>query len=396
LEAFCLYYKYPMPGSESSSRTLTYPESFRDKKLSVKVSLLDENSTMEKKLNTIIEEYNQLKRDLSDPKFVRDPKKIKQGSQRFNQIEPTIKKIEQIQKIEKSIMQINTTLVDEKDQEIITLAHQELKEQENEKKKLESEIEQSLKTQNPYDSKNIIMEIRAGTGGDEAALFAAKLFRMYSRFAELQSWKIKIISSNKTSIGGFKEIIFEISGANVYGSLKYESGTHRVQRIPETEKSGRLHTSAVTVAVLPEAEDIDLKIDPSDITIDVFKAGGHGGQSVNTTDSAVRITHIPTGLIVNCQDERSQQQNKIKAMQVLRSRLLALKEEKRQKELREKRKIQIGTGDRSEKIRTYNFPQDRITDHRIKKNWHNIEKIMDGNLDEMLKELKKSEKANGK
>lgn len=236
-------------------------------------------------------------------------------------------------------------------------------------------------------NRDAIMEIRAGTGGDEAALFAAELFRMYSRYAERQGWKTVLASSNRTDIGGFKEIIFSIEGSGAYRALKYESGVHRVQRIPETEKSGRVHTSTATVAVLPEAQEVDVTIDPKDLKIDTMTASGHGGQSVNTTYSAVRITHLPTNIVISCQDERSQQQNKLRAMQILRSRLFAAEQERLAKERGDTRRLQIGTGERSEKIRTYNFPQDRITDHRIKKNFHNLPQIMDGEIDGIIKEL---------
>ena len=249
------------------------------------------------------------------------------------------------------------------------------------------ELKILLLPKDPNDEKNVIMEIRGGTGGDEAALFAADLMRMYSMYAESKNWKIDILSSNPTDIGGYKEVSFSIEGQGAYSRLKFESGVHRVQRVPETESSGRIHTSAVTVAVLPEVEEVEVEINQNDLRIDVFRAGGPGGQCVNTTDSAVRITHIPTGIVVSCQDEKSQHKNKDKAMKILRSRIYDVMEEQRHKEIADERKSQVGSGDRSERIRTYNFPQSRVTDHRINLTLYKLEQILDGNLDEIIDAL---------
>jgi len=335
--------------------------------------------------------YETLKTELGDPAIISDAQKLKEVSQEFNQLEPIISKIKELEKCEKQLKEAKSTIAQESDTDLITIAEEELVSLGELKQNLEKDIAQELKPKDPLDKKNIIMEIRAGTGGNEAALFAANLFRMYSRYAEKQNWKTKILSSSRTEIGGFKEIILEITGTKVYSNLKYESGGHRVQRVPDTEKSGRVHTSAATVAVLPEAEDIDIEIKAEDLRIDVFRSGGHGGQSVNTTDSAVRITHLPTNTVVTCQDEKSQQQNKAKAMQILRSRILAAEQERLDKERGEIRKNQVGSGDRSQKVRTYNFPQDRVTDHRIKKNFNQIEKIMDGDIQPIIDSLKEAE-----
>ena len=336
----------------------------------------------------IKEQYFKLEKELQDPEVALDREKYQKISQEFAEVKEIYNKIERLEKINNAIKEAKESL---KNKELKKIAEEELKRLKEEEEKLSNEIKQLLKPKDPNDKKDIIMEIRAGAGGDEAALFAAELFRSYSRYAERNNWQVKLLSSNRIGIGGFKEVIFEIKGYNVYGDLKYESGVHRVQRVPETEKSGRVHTSTVTVAVLPEAEEIDLKIDPKDLRIDTFCAGGHGGQSVNTTYSAVRITHIPTNIVVSCQDERSQLQNKERAMQILRSRLLAHEEEKRIQELGAQRKSQVGTGMRHEKIRTYNFPQDRVTDHRIKTNFHNLPAIMDGELEDIITSLKEAE-----
>jgi peptide chain release factor 1 len=279
---------------------------------------------------------------------------------------------------------------DEKDQDMRELAREELRELEDRIRNAEDRLKFLLIPKDPLDEKNIIMEIRAGTGGEEAALFAADLYRMYSRFAETRGWKFEIMNSNETELGGFKEIVFSVSGGNVYENLRYESGVHRVQRVPATEASGRIHTSAVTVAVLPEADETEIDIKPEDLRIDVMRAGGPGGQCVNTTDSAVRITHLPSGITVHCQDEKSQIKNKAKAMRILRARIYEMEEARAHSERAEARKNQVGSGDRSERIRTYNFPQNRLTDHRINLTLYKLDLMMQGDVAELFDALKLS------
>jgi peptide chain release factor 1 len=342
---------------------------------------------MFKKLEELEKKYEELNKNLSDPKIIANQSKFQECAKMHSDISKTVLKYKEYKGIIKEIEENSKLFLKEKDVEFKNLINEELEKLKEKKLNLEIELKELIFPKDPYDKKNCIVEVRAGAGGDEAALFAGDLFRMYSRFAENNGWKTEVMSSSPTGIGGFKEIIFDIIGKEVYGKLKHESGVHRVQRVPVTESSGRIHTSTVTVAILPEVEEVEMEISPNDLKIDRFRSTGPGGQSVNTTDSAIRITHVPTGLVVTCQDEKSQHKNKAKALKILRARLLDMAEREKHDELAKKRKSQVGTGDRSERIRTYNFPQNRITDHRIGLNLHNLEEVLEGNLNDLVANL---------
>lgn len=337
-------------------------------------------------------ELEKLREELSDPKAIADLPRFQKLSRRHHFLENTLFKIHRLEDIEKNLAE-NKKILSGGDVDLISLAEEESRQLSIEKEDLREEIQTFIHGTDKNADRDVIMEIRAGAGGDEASLFAAELFGMYSKFAERSGFKIELLNSSRNEIGGFKEVSFEISGDEAWKKFKFEGGVHRVQRIPETEKSGRIHTSTITIAVMPVAEEKDeIEINSSEIRIDVFRSSGPGGQSVNTTDSAVRITHLPTGVVVSCQDEKSQLKNKEKAMKILKSRLLAAKEEEERKKESDIRKRMIGTGDRSEKIRTYNFPQDRVTDHRIKKSWHGIDRIMEGEINDIINSLNSAER----
>ena len=348
---------------------------------------------MLEKLAHVEERYEELNTVLSDPDIASDYVRANEYAQERAELEEVVNTYRRYRQVQEELSDTRSLLQENLGSEMSELALEEIASLEDEAEDLEQELRAFLLPKDPNDEKNVIVEIRAGTGGEEAALFAGDLYRMYSRYAENKGWKTQILSSSSTGIGGFKEVIFLVEGKGAYSHLQYESGVHRVQRVPLTESSGRIHTSAATVAILPEMDEVEVTIAPEDLRIDVYRSAGHGGQGVNTTDSAVRITHLPTGLVVTCQDERSQLQNKLRAMGILRARLYDMKQSKQMAQVEQARRSQVRSGDRSEKIRTYNFPQNRVTDHRIGLTSHRLEGILDGELDEFVYELASADQA---
>jgi peptide chain release factor 1 len=342
---------------------------------------------MFERLEEVEHRYETLSHLLSQPEVIHNQTELQKVAKEYAELGRVVDLYRKLKKLEEEIRENRILMESEEDEELKRLAKEEVARLLEEKGRVERDLRIALLPKDPNDEKNILLEIRAGTGGEEAGLFAADLFRMYAKYAEKQNWKVEILSRHYTGVGGFKEIIALIEGKGVYSRLKYESGVHRVQRVPITESQGRIHTSTVTVAILPEAEEVEVEIDPNDLRIDIFRSSGPGGQSVNTTDSAVRITHLPTGIVVSCQDEKSQHKNKAKALKILRARLLEKARQEKEKEISEKRRNQVGTGERSERIRTYNFPQGRVTDHRIGLTLYRLDEILEGDLDEIIDSL---------
>ena len=342
---------------------------------------------MFERLESVAQKFHKLEEDLGNPDLLSNQKEYQQVAKERSELAPIAEKYERYKKLKEQVQENQALFEGEEDPEMRELIRDEITALKDRLDAAEKDLKLMLAPKDPNDDRNVILEIRAGTGGEEAALFVADLFRMYSRYAETRRWKVEVLDSNQTGIGGFKEIIISINGKAAYSRLKFERGVHRVQRIPVTESQGRIHTSAVTVAVLPEAEEVDVFIDPNDIRVDVFRSSGPGGQSVNTTDSAVRLTHIPTGLVVICQDEKSQHKNKAKALKVLRARLLDSMQREQEAKIAQDRKNQVGTGDRSERIRTYNFPQNRVSDHRINLTLYKLDVILTGMLDDLIDPL---------
>jgi peptide chain release factor 1 len=349
--------------------------------------------SMQDRLAAIEQRFNELTEEMADPEVAADFERLQRLARERAAMEEVVSLFREYREIDTSLREAQALVTDGGDQELAGLAKDEIATLAPRAEDLEERIKRALLPKDPHDERDVIVEVRAGTGGDEAALFAADLYRMYTRYADARGWRTEVISANNIGIGGFKEVVFQIQGEGAYSRLKYESGVHRVQRVPETEAQGRIHTSAATVAVLPEADDVEVDIADDELRIDIFHASSHGGQNVQKVASAVRITHLPTGLVVSCQDERSQLKNKVKAMSVLRARLLDLKQKEQHDQISQARRAQVGTGERSEKIRTYNFPQDRVTDHRIGATFHNLPQIMDGGIDALIDAVATSEEA---